>query len=303
MKNKTILILGVSSFVGSNLAEFLRRDFKVFGTYFKNKVEIPGVLTFHCDILKNEQVESCIRITQPDVTIYCPGSSSISGCHDDPVEAQRLNANGLYFITENCKRFNSLLIYISSSMVFSGEKKSYGEIDIPDFNTQLGQTKSSGEYFLETSLPDYLIFRCCQLYGRGIIHNRSNLLQQLEGGQEIFFDDTLLMGFLDVNYLAMIISIAIENNLRNLLLHVCSTNILSRFQFAQQYAKIFNIDPGFIKKTEIKLPYLLDKPEVTKRKLTFHLDTKNIENYLNIIPPTIEESLEFTYRRFNGPSS
>jgi len=303
MKNKTILILGVSSFVGSNLAEFLKMDFKVFGTYYKNRVEIPDVLSFHCDILKSEQVESCIRITRPDFTIYCPGISSISECQDDPTEAQRINANGLYFVTEHCHKYNSTLIYISSSMVFSGEKESYGEIDIPDFTTNLGKTKSSGEYFLETSFVDYLIFRCCQFYGRGMTNNKPNFFWQLERGKEFFCDDTLLMGFLDVNYLGMIISLAIENNLRNLLLHVCSTNILSRYQFANQYAKNFNIDPGFIKKTQIKLPYIEGKTSSPDKKLTFHLDTKNIENYLNILPPTIEESLNFTFKRFNGQSS
>lgn len=303
MKNKSILILGISSFVGSNLAEFLKKDYKIFGTYFENKVELPDILTFPCDILNSEQVESCLRIIRPDFTIFCPGVSSVSDCHDDPIRAQRLNANGLYFVTEKCHKYNSTLIYISTAMVFSGEKESYAEINIADFNTLLGQTKSSGEYFLETSFPDYLIFRCCQLYGRGIIPKRTNFFEQLEKQEEFFCDDTLLTGFLDINYLGMIISLAIDNNLRNLLLNVCSTNILTRFQFANQYAKIFKIDPGFIKKTEVKLPYIAGKNSASEKKLTFQLNTKNIENYLNIIPPTIEESLDFTFRRFSGRSS
>ena len=300
MKNKSILILGVSSFVGSNLAEFFKKDYKVFGAYFKNKVEIPGVFTFPCDISKSEQIQTCFQVSKPDIVIYCAGVPSVWGCHEDSKEAVKLNANALYFVTENCLKHGSKIIYISSSLVFSGEKELYGEIDIPDFSTELGKSKSSGEYFLETSAQDYLIFRCCQLYGRAIVWQRPNFFQQLEKQISINCDDNLSTGFLDINYLGMVISLSIESNLRNLLLHVSSTNLFTKFQFANQYAKLFQIDPSFIKKTRLDLPMLPDKSFKKDQKLMFNLSTKNLENYLNITFPTIEESLEITYKRFNG---
>jgi len=40
-RNKTILIFGISSFVGSNLAFFLKEDFRIVGTYKKNYVKKP----------------------------------------------------------------------------------------------------------------------------------------------------------------------------------------------------------------------------------------------------------------------
>ena len=49
---RVVLIFGISSFVGSNLAEVLKKDFKVIGTYFNNPVSIDGVVTFPCDVLK-----------------------------------------------------------------------------------------------------------------------------------------------------------------------------------------------------------------------------------------------------------
>ena len=300
MKNKSILILGVSSFVGSNLAEFFKKDYKVFGTYFNNKVEIPGVFTFPCDISKSEQLQTCFQVSKPDIVIYCAGVPSVFGCHEDSKEAVKLNANALYFVTENCLKHSSKIIYISSSLVFSGEKELYGEIDIPDYSTELGKTKSSGEYFLETSAQDYLIFRCCQLYGRGIVWQRPNFFQQLEKQIEINCDDNISMGFLDINYLSMVISLSIGSDLRNLLLHVSSTNLFTKFQFANQYAKLFQVDPSFIKKTLLELPVLSEKSVKKDQKLKFNLSTKNLENYLNITFPTIEESLEVTYKRFNG---
>ncbi len=115
MKNKSILILGISSFVGSNLAEFLKKDYKVFGTYFKHRIEIPGVLTLPCDILKNEQVQKCLQVIKPDITIYCVGVSNVFDCRNDPNRAQQLNANGLYFVTENCHK---LLVFTTTPSPF-----------------------------------------------------------------------------------------------------------------------------------------------------------------------------------------
>ena len=70
MKNKTILIFGVSSFVGSNIAEFIKDDFKVVGTYHQNKVEIDGVLSIPCDILKKEQVRLTMMAFKPKIIIH-----------------------------------------------------------------------------------------------------------------------------------------------------------------------------------------------------------------------------------------
>ena len=70
---RTVLIFGVNSFLGSNLAEILRRDFKVIGTYHKNPVSLPGILTLPCDVLAKDEVQLIIYAFKPDITIYAEG--------------------------------------------------------------------------------------------------------------------------------------------------------------------------------------------------------------------------------------
>ena len=55
-RKKTILIFGLSSFLGSNLADFFKKDYRIVGTYNKNTVKIPGILTIPCDVLVKEEV-------------------------------------------------------------------------------------------------------------------------------------------------------------------------------------------------------------------------------------------------------
>ena len=166
MKNKTVLIFGVSSFVGSNIAEFIKDDFKVVGTYHRNKVEIDGVLSIPCDILKKEQVRLTMMAFKPDVAIYCVGNASIKYCSDNPEVSDALNTGGLVNVIDFSQRYKTQVCLISTGNVFSGDKESYSEMDIPDPSTMYGKQMASSEFYLQKkNCLNYLIFRCCRLYG------------------------------------------------------------------------------------------------------------------------------------------
>jgi dTDP-4-dehydrorhamnose reductase len=93
---KTILIYGISSFVGSNLAEFLSKEYRVVGTYHRTKVKINGVLTVPCDVLQKEEVQLTLYAFKPDVVIYAAGLTSILDCNEASDYADALNTVGLF---------------------------------------------------------------------------------------------------------------------------------------------------------------------------------------------------------------
>ena len=72
-RKKTVVIFGASSFIGSNLCAYLKKDFRVIGTYHRNKYFCPGVLTIPCDVLAKEEVRLVMLAFKPDVAIYCVG--------------------------------------------------------------------------------------------------------------------------------------------------------------------------------------------------------------------------------------
>ena len=63
MKRKTVVIFGVSSFVGSNLAYFLKDHFRVIGTYNLNKVEIPD---------ETALLPICVLRAETNLTVHRP---------------------------------------------------------------------------------------------------------------------------------------------------------------------------------------------------------------------------------------
>jgi dTDP-4-dehydrorhamnose reductase len=302
---KTILILGINSFVGSNLAEFFRKDYRVVGTYHRKNQPLPGVLALPCDVLSKEEVQLVLYAFKPDFVIYCVGLSSLRDCADMPNASDALNSAGLFNVAELAPRYGARVVYLSSQFVFSGANKNYNEMDNADVITQYGKSQASSEFYLQKSSLNYLIIRCAKLYGRGVSPLRDSFFEMLQknikNNQAAVYDDFIHQGFLDIYYLGMVLKMCIDKNIANRLIHFSSQDTLTHYGFAKLYAEVFHESDGLINKGKWHLPILKSTSvERVDEHLHYKLDVLNIEGLLKIKMPTIKESLEFTLKRFNG---
>ncbi|MBF0300235.1 MAG: sugar nucleotide-binding protein [Oligoflexia bacterium] len=303
---KTVLIFGISSFVGSNLAEFLKKDYRVFGTYYKSEIHIPDILTIPCDILNREVIQSILYAIKPDIVIYAIGLSKFGLAADVDKDLNALNTLGVFNVANYSERYKSKLCYISSSYIFPGIDKVFNENDTPDPCTEYGKTKSSAEFFIQKSCLNYIIFRSSSLYGRSFNPKRMNNFELLESklikGISVICDGNVYLGHLDVMYLALIIKMSIENDVTNRLFQIGSTDVASFYDFARKYARIAKLNENLITKGKWQFPEV--KKEVNDEevgyKRFFKLSIDNLESCFSVKMPTIEESIEFTYCRFGG---
>lgn len=307
MKKKTIVIFGISSFVGSNLAEFLKKDFRIIGTYYKTPIFIPGILCLPCDVLSRDSIQFLLYSFRPDVTIYCIGLTSVEDCAKHEKLADALNTVGVFNVSSFTERYKSKFCYISSAYIFPGFKKIFLENDSPDPETQYGKTKAAAEFYIQKSCLNYIIFRCCILYGRSINPRQRTWFENLERKmcqqENTSCDAQIHHGFLDVLYLAMILKMGIEKDVTNRLFQVSSINIMTYYEFALLYAKTFQTNESLIQKGS--WPFPLTKMEFSGEgtegnKKYYQIDTNNLENYFNIEMPSIEESMIFTFYRLGG---
>jgi dTDP-4-dehydrorhamnose reductase len=298
---KTIMIFGVSSFVGSNLLESLKDEYRIIGTYHKTPVSIPGITCVPCDILKKDYVTNIIGRFRPDITIYAIGMSSLKESHLSAKLADALNSSGALNCCISAERYNSKFIYLSSGYVLGGEDTLYREGETPFPNTAYGTTLSTTEFYIQRSCLNYLILRCCPLYGRSYSPVHSNWFEFLQAsfakGEPFMADDTVYTGFLDIHILVRILKAALALNVTNRLFHVSSTDFMTRYEFAKLYAKIFKKDEGLIQKVNGKFPVDKGKRDEESSNYYFRLDTSNIEEFLNTKMPRVEDSLKLTYKR------
>lgn len=305
---RTILIFGINSFLGSSLAEFFKHDHRVVGTYYNYNFKIDGVLSLPCNVVLKEDVQRVTETVRPDIIFYCLGHFSSQAAAQYPLLAEAINTNGLYLVADAAQRASARLFYFSSHHVLSGAVKNFTEIDNADPLTHLGKTQAQAEFYLQKSSLNYVIIRSGVLYGRGINPIRKSWFDTLEetmGKKEaLVCDDSTKQGFLDVNYLAMVLKMLIDRNVQNRLLHFSSQDIMSYFEFAELYKEIFGLKNVRLESGRWPRPLLKSmSAEKYGDNPIFKLDSLNIETLLKIKLPTVRESLNFTRERLDIKNS
>ncbi len=304
-KRKTVLIMGINSFIGSNLAEFFRKDYRVVGTYHKSRTPLPGILTLPCDVLNKDEVQLVLYAFKPDFVLYCVGLTSLKDCSDMPNACDALNSAGLFNVAELAPRYGAKIVFFSSQYVFAGAKKNYNEMDNPDVISQYGKAQASSEFYLQKSSLNYLIFRCCKIYGRGVDPLSNSFFEQLQKNLKnncgAIYDDFVHQAWLDVYYLGMVLKMCIDRNVTNRLIHLSSQDTMTHYEFAKLYCEIFNESDALINKGKWHFPIAKGANiEKLDEHLYYKLDILNVEGLLKIKMPTIRESMEFTFKRFHG---
>lgn len=290
--------------MGSNLVELLKDDFRIIGTYHHTPVTIPGITCLPCDVLIRDYVSNIVARFRPDITIYAAGITSLNECHLNPKLADALNSVGAINCCIASERYGSKFVFISSGFVLGGENTLYREGEIPFPNTVYGNSLSSAEFYVQRSCLNYLILRCSPLYGRGYHPGRNNWFERLQiafaKGEPALCDDSIHTGFVDIHIMVKLLKALLMKDVTNRLLHFSSRDSMTRYEFARLYAKIFKKDEGLIQKMTAKFPVDKNRNREESSTLYYHLDTSNIEEFLNTQMPRVEDSLQFTFKRFSG---
>ena len=302
---KTVLIIGASSFVGSNLLESLKNDYRVVGTYYQTPFDIEGVLALPCDVLRKEAVQNLMGLVKPDITIYAAGLSSLKDCQANPKLADALNTSGVINSAMASDRYGAKFVLISSGYVMSGEDHIFKESDAPFPNTIFGNTFASSEFYVQKSCLNYFILRCPLLYGRSYNAFELNWFELIErtlaNEKPLYADDSVVTGFLDVKILANFLKTAIDSNLTNRLIQVSSSDYMTRYEFARLYTQVFHKSTDSVIKSNWDFPLNENQAKMNRAqdKYYYQLSVKNAEDFLGYRLPTIEESLQFTKVRLS----
>ena len=148
---------------------------------------------------------------------------------------------------------------VSSANVFSGDKDSYSELDIPDPSTTYGKQMASSEFYLQKNCLNYLIFRTCKLYGHSYSLRSENIFEKigkaLLGDPINTFDNRIAFGWLDVLFLCSIIKNVLKKEPTNRLFQVSSTDVKTMYEFAISLARENDLDNQLISKGENLFPH------------------------------------------------
>lgn len=118
------------------------------------------------DILSMDSLENFYQANRPDIIINCAAYTNVDKAEDEKEKAMALNCSGVENIAFISKKYNLLLIHISTDYVFSGTEKTPLDENMPtDPKTVYGETKLAGEQRITELLEKYFIIRTSWLYG------------------------------------------------------------------------------------------------------------------------------------------
>ena len=129
--------------LGHQVVKYFKKldQYDLYDISYRNKLTDRTIII---DVRKITELEKYIIEVKPDIIINCIGML-IEESQEDISKAIYINSYFPHLLKSICNKINAKLVHISTDCVFSGDKGSYTETDLPDSNTIYGKTKSLGE--------------------------------------------------------------------------------------------------------------------------------------------------------------
>ena len=120
------------------------------------------------DLSDEQSIISTMESYKPDVVIHCAAYTAVDKAEEDVQNAYTINADATRIISEECKKLDSKLIYVSTDYVFDGTKdlnEVYEVTDEPNPQNVYGKTKLLGERAALNN-PKTFVVRTSWVFGK-----------------------------------------------------------------------------------------------------------------------------------------
>lgn len=245
---KKILVFGASGMLGSYLSKYL--EVKGHEIVKSDRASEENAI----DITDEGQVKGFVKETNPDFVINCAAYTNVNQAEAEPEIAEAVNADAAKYMVEVCKDLNIPFIHISTNEVFGDGKYDENSQEFNPLNNYAKSKLHGEQNILEVGGINY-IFRTSWLYGPGA-KNFIKFVTDTEATEEnplrIVTDELGCSTY--VGYLTKKIVEAVESKLVPGIYHACSSNQISRYEFALEILRAQGIEKPVIPVEKKDLP-------------------------------------------------
>jgi dTDP-4-dehydrorhamnose reductase len=164
-----VFILGISSFLGYQLALKLRPNFLISGIYFKHQVNPPDAQVYPVNLKNIEIIETIVRIQAPDITINAIGLNDRKILLEQEKLGENLNTLIPVSFGVLANKIKAKHLHLSCADVYDGESGNYSE-DSTEFtlNDPLGKQKITAESYIRSQTLESTTLRVGKVMGIGL---------------------------------------------------------------------------------------------------------------------------------------
>ncbi|RMH72601.1 MAG: SDR family oxidoreductase [Gemmatimonadetes bacterium] len=272
-------VTGGSGFLGHHLVQKLvEQRLPVVGSFFQHAIPVDSLKQVRVDVTDPKAVSAAIHAAEPDVIVHCAALAQPDFCEKHPERARAVNLEGTRHVLAAAKAAQLRFVYLSSDLVFDGEKGYYTEDDpLPPPQNVYVETKQRAER-LTLAYENGLVIRPALMYGFDGVRPGRNffeiMFQRFQRGEavKLFVDQYRTPS--QVRNLADVI-IELAQTRETGILHAGGAERISRYEMGIRTCKIFGFDTALAVPTR-----MADIQLAASRPRDCSLDTTRVQQIL-----------------------
>lgn len=282
-----VLVTGASGLLGANLVRHYAPKTETTGWYSANPIKIDGAKFEKINITDHPAVSKALERIQPDAIVHCAAATNVEWCEQNPDQAKAINETATEFLATKAKELGAKFVFTSTDSVFDGKKSKYTESDLPEPLNSYASGKVRTENLVAGVDANALIIRS-YFYGYSPAGTRSLLEwvlvraqseNEVPGFTDSYFSPISVRDFADA------LDVAITNNTTGLL-HLGSSDRISKFEFAKIVMEIYDCDMALLKPITVDdVGLKADRPRDTS------LDVGLLESISGKSVPTVSDGI------------
>jgi dTDP-4-dehydrorhamnose reductase len=245
---KTLLITGVSGFLGWHIYQKTRLSWSSFGTYFSKNVNSNDPNLIKINLTDLAAVKELFQEIRPDAVIHTAAQSKPNLCQEFPQASEAINVTASLEIARLCSQYQIPLVFTSTDLVFDGKNAPYRENDPVSPVSIYGEQKIAAEKGILALYPRAAICRMSLMFGSPSPTANSFLqpfLTTLREGKELSLFTDEYRTPIGANSAVSGVLLALEKVQG--IIHLGGKERVSRYQFGLLIAEVFNIPKEQIK--------------------------------------------------------
>ncbi len=284
---KTVLITGITGYISQYLLRYAPDTVRIIGSTRREQPALKNKLWKIIRLNLTQDVAAQLDAAEvlPDVVLHTAALSGLGDCQRNPQLAERVNAQATAELARWCQKHGVRLVYLSTDIVFKGDRPPYDEQAQPDPINVYGLSKWHGELAVQETDGDFAIGRIALALGRGLngTHNFIDwFMQRLQSGHPVtLFTDEIrtatYVGALAERFWQLALSA--EKGI----FHVCGAQALDRFTLGRALCDYLGYGHDLLK--PISLNDMNDYPRPADVSL---LSTRTVDGQPFTIPSILE---------------
>ncbi|MBD2163782.1 NAD(P)-dependent oxidoreductase [Calothrix membranacea FACHB-236] len=245
---KKLLVTGASGFLGWHICQLAKPEWEVYGTYFANSLEIPGIQILKINLTDFQELKQIFNDIKPAAVIHTAALSQPNFCQNHPQESYAINVTASCNIAGLCADYAIPCAFTSTDLVFDGLNAPYEETDAVSPLNIYGEQKVQAEIGMLERYPQTAVCRMPLMFGMATPTAKSFIqpfIETLQAGKELslFIDEfrTPVSGKTAVQGLLL----ALEKVQG--LIHLGGKERISRYDFMRQLVEVFEIPNATLK--------------------------------------------------------